>query len=304
MFKILILILCHPLNTGLKGKLKSIKRIFVLNFKRFILRSSHISFGWINHSKLTLSNNKFDKISERQIKFNYYLGLSDYEEMSFLMHCLKKKNIFIDCGANIGLYSILSSKVVGAKSIAFEPHPKTVKKLIYYLNKNKISNKVKIIQKAIGEKNGVVKFSNIEDSLKRKIISSKKNNKNCIEVSLTKLDLELSKKIKNQEIIVKLDLEGNEFKALMGARKLLKNKNLKALIVENYDKKTSIAVNKLLNKNGFLNIQYFPLQRKIKIKRSLNFKNMNNIYIKNFNKIRKDCLSSKKIFVRNLGISI
>ena len=90
-------------------------------------------------------NSEIDTSSQRQIKFNYYLGLAEYEDMAFLMHCLKKDDVFIDCGANLGIYTILASKVTGSDSIAFEPHPETVKKFISQLNINNITNKVKIV---------------------------------------------------------------------------------------------------------------------------------------------------------------
>ena len=61
--------------------------------------------------------------------WNVYWGVAEYPDMIFLAHCLKKDNLFIDCGANVGTYSIIASRVVGANTIAFEPSPKTVIKL-------------------------------------------------------------------------------------------------------------------------------------------------------------------------------
>ena len=61
---------------------------------------------------------------------NYYCGLHDFEDMVFLMHFLRKEDLFIDVGANIGSYTILSSGHVGANTISVEPVPSTFKNLM------------------------------------------------------------------------------------------------------------------------------------------------------------------------------
>ena len=37
------------------------------------------------------------------------------------LHVLRKNDLFIDVGSNVGSFTILASKVVGANTIAFEP---------------------------------------------------------------------------------------------------------------------------------------------------------------------------------------
>jgi len=56
--------------------------------------------------------------------------------------CLRKGNIFIDVGANIGLMSIFASKIVGSNGIiyAFEPEPETFVILRKNIEINKINN--------------------------------------------------------------------------------------------------------------------------------------------------------------------
>ena len=68
---------------------------------------------------------------------NYYTYLADYKEMLFLMHYLSSEDIFIDIGANIGAYSIISGGVIGAKTISIEPVSENVQFLeenIDYVN--------------------------------------------------------------------------------------------------------------------------------------------------------------------------
>jgi len=40
---------------------------------------------------------------------NWYCGLHEYEDMSFVLHTLKPGDLFVDVGANIGSYSILAA---------------------------------------------------------------------------------------------------------------------------------------------------------------------------------------------------
>tara|TARA_B100000989_G_C19485160_1_gene447052 strand:+ start:380 stop:1057 length:678 start_codon:yes stop_codon:yes gene_type:complete len=208
--KLLKIILNHPLNAN--NKFRSILRFLSFNLKK-ILNKGLIIFPWVGMSKLIFDNTELDTLSQRQIKFNYYLGLVEYEDMAFLIHCLKKENVFIDCGANLGMYTILASKVLGSDTIAFEPHPETVTKFFSLLKINNVTNKVKIINKAIGDKIDDVNFSNEKDALRRKVIKDKIYDQySTIKVKMTTLDNEISD-IK-KEFILKMDLEGFEYSAL------------------------------------------------------------------------------------------
>lgn len=40
---------------------------------------------------------------------NWYCGLQEYEDMSFVLHALRPGDLFVDVGANIGSYSILAA---------------------------------------------------------------------------------------------------------------------------------------------------------------------------------------------------
>ena len=49
----------------------------------------------MDESKLIFDNTEIDTLSQRQIKFNHYLGLAEYEDMTFLIHCLKNDILLI-----------------------------------------------------------------------------------------------------------------------------------------------------------------------------------------------------------------
>ena len=296
--KLFKIIINHPLNVN--NKFESLLRFFSFNLKKILKKK--IIFSWVEESRLIYDNTKIEKLSQRQIKLNYYLGVAEYEDMIFLIHCLKKDDIFIDCGANLGLYTILASKVIGSDTIAFEPHPETVKKFVSILNINNITNKVKIIPKAIGDKIDKANFSNRKDALRRKIIQEINYEKdNVIQVEMTTLDYEL--KDIRKDFIIKMDLEGFEYNALKGALSILQYTNLKAIIIEiNKDKHNSI--NKLLYSFNFFPIEYDPQKRQIKIIEEISKNKLNLIFIRDFEKIEANCISSQSFKIDPVNVKI
>jgi FkbM family methyltransferase len=66
----------------------------------------------------------------------------EIEEIFFLKSVLQKGDVFIDVGANIGLFSLIASKCVGNEGqvISIEPTPKTFKRLVENIELNGINN--------------------------------------------------------------------------------------------------------------------------------------------------------------------
>ena len=287
----------HPLNKH--NKIRALIRLIFFNLKiRFSKKK--IIFPWIDEAIFFFDNIELDRLSQRQLKFNYYLGLAEYEDMAFLIHCLKKEDILIDCGANLGLYTILASKVVGANSISFEPHPETVQNLISQIKLNNIYDKVKIFNKAIGDKVEEVNFSNKKDILRRKIIEEENfMREDTIKVSMTTLDHEF--KNFTQNFIIKMDLEGSEYKALTGSRSILSSKYLKAVIVENNVQNNDNSIYNVLAEYNFFPIEYFPQERLIKKASNHHKDKLNLIFIRNLNKIQTECVNSKQYKVHPIN---
>lgn len=88
----------------------------------------------------------------------YYHGAEKYEFTPLFLHLIKVQSVFIDVGANIGYFSILTSKVnPTCKVFAVEPSVGS----LHYLKKNVAKNhsgNVKIIDKAISNINGQLEF--------------------------------------------------------------------------------------------------------------------------------------------------
>ncbi len=282
----------HPLNKD--EKVKTIFKIISFFLKKKINPQREIIVSWVDNSKFIYSK------KDPQLKWNIYHGLTDFEEMMFLLHVLRSNNTFIDVGANIGIYTILASKVVGSKSIAFEPHPFTFKKLIKNINLNSIEGSVKTICKGIGSEIGKKKFSNfVDDKGPLNKISTSLKNENDINIDITTLDTEINI---NSEYLLKIDVEGYEYDVLRGGKKILQSEKLIGIIietnsmVEKYGYK-NIEIANLINSFGLFPIEYDPIKKEIKEIERLKF-NKNTIFIRNLKKIKSLIKDSKKFEIQ------
>lgn len=140
---------------------------------------------------------------------------------------LSPGDIAIDGGANRGMHSIPMAKIVGENGlvIGFEAIPKLASDLTNILIEKEIKN-VLIKSLAIGDKTGVVDFHYVTNNdyysgIKEQqgIPDIAKESAVKISVPLSTLDIEVptGKKVR----FMKLDLEGGEYHALIGAHRIM-----------------------------------------------------------------------------------
>jgi len=185
---------------------------------------------------------------------------------SYYWRRIKKINynfIFLDIGANSGLYSIsaLKNKFL-YKCYAFEPVLKTVENLKNNFILNKCKDNYLIVSKGISNFNGQVDInidpndsgrSNLRNKPATSIVDLNKSRINCINGNDLN-DIVVNKK--NIPIIIKIDVEGHEIIVL----KELFNSNLKNYIKEFFLEINERWVDKeiiltILKKEGFSKIE-------------------------------------------------
>lgn len=176
-------------------KFKSInKKIFL--HKDFSFFHPKISFG--NISSLNLL-----EIDELLI-FQYYL--KNYRSYSK----------FIDIGANIGVHSIINSKL-GLKVEAYEPDPKHIS-LMKKNIKNNNAIEIKVYQCAVSTVNSKMLFTRVlGNTTGSHLTGAKKNVYN--DVKQFKVKVVQAKKIIKKNYLVKIDAEGEESKILSSLKK-------------------------------------------------------------------------------------
>ncbi|RZL13379.1 MAG: FkbM family methyltransferase [Pedobacter sp.] len=226
---------------------------------------------------------------------NIYCGLHEFEDMGFLLHVLRKDDLFLDVGANIGSYSILASAEIGAKTIAFEPIAHTYHILKQNIAVNKIEERVEALNIGVGSNKGVLKFIDTMDTCNH--VSS--DSVEGTEVNVDTLDNVLNGR---SPLLLKIDVEGFETEVLEGAAKCLKDPVLKAIIIElngdgsRYGYEDS-DIHKLLIEHGFSTFTYDPFKRILKEEPGTG--HLNTLYVRDIDFVQERVSNSRKVRVKN-----
>lgn len=144
------------------------------------------------------------------------------EEIDFLSKILKKGDVFIDIGTNIGLFSLIASKIVGDEGavISFEPAPTTFSRLNENINLNNFKN-LDIRNIGLSDRKGELTFyisNNGYDAWNSFAQSQDNKLEGSIEVPVSTLDIELKNIDKTKIKLVKIDVEGWEKFVLYGGK--------------------------------------------------------------------------------------
>jgi len=146
-----------------------------------------------------------------------WLGTYERQTQELLAACTKTGQVAVDCGANVGFFTIMLSRLLGesGRVIAFEPLPANARQLREHLELNDIRN-VSFYEAATGAETGRQKFA-LGDSTTQGRLTDEGD----LEVEVHALDdLVTSGRIPPPDV-VKIDVEGAERDVLEGARRTL-----------------------------------------------------------------------------------
>ena len=96
---------------------------------------------------------------------NWYFGLHEVNEMTFLLKVLQRDDYFIDIGSNIGSYTILASSIIGSHVFSFEPIPETYKILEKNIILNNVQEKVNSFMMGLSDTVGELLFTTNLDTV-------------------------------------------------------------------------------------------------------------------------------------------
>jgi len=146
-----------------------------------------------------------------------WLEREEQSDLEILERLLRRDQTFVDCGANIGIWSLVAVSTVGplGNVYAFEPNPKTFQKLSY--NVSMISIKPTLFNLAVGAEEGTRGFECNEFHNLSKVASW--SGDNLIQVPMTKLDSILAGELVHG---IKIDVEGLELEVLRGGERILR----------------------------------------------------------------------------------
>ncbi len=205
-------------GTGL-GRVKPIRRIYNLAYSLFrppfVRVQGHLM--WLDDKDvLELATNEFYEPTETE----------------FLKKHLKKNSVFIDIGANIGYYSLLSARQVGSrgKVYAFEPDPDNFRLLEKNIQQNGYLNVV-LTNFAVSDHPSSARLYRSKTNYGDHRIYDSEDQRESIAILATSLD-DYFEKLDKRVHFIKMDIQGAEAKALEGMRKLVKANRRLTLIAE------------------------------------------------------------------------
>jgi len=150
----------------------------------------------------------------------------------------QKKVFLLDCGSNYGFYSFyVASLSLDNQVLAFEASPKTFNYFKANLDLNNFRN-IDYRNVAISEVSGkFISFYESFNDWESSATHNKFKNNKIVKIETTTIDQELSKKdLSNFAVVIKLDIEGNEFNAIQGGKDtILKNEPLIIIELSRYN---------------------------------------------------------------------
>jgi FkbM family methyltransferase len=166
----------------------------------------------------------------------FITGTFEPSEMSWLADNLKDDMVFIDVGANIGIYTMFAAKLVGAggRVLAVEPSEREFQRLSFHVVLNDLGN-VTCLRFAAADKMGVGKL---------KVASEEKSGQNTLGKFVTEttellrvetvrmypLDRVIAEHKLARVDVVKIDVEGAELRVLRGLASTIERWRPKLLI--------------------------------------------------------------------------
>lgn len=237
--------------------MSKINKLFSKDLPFTIIKRIHFETGRYINKKLSndsmlkteVWNSKFKDSNsfifqiEDNLKINLYkdsvLSRQIYEgfekvEIEFVTKFLRNGDIFIDIGANVGIYSLYASDIVGPNGLvfSFEPSPQTFNRFLENITINNFNN---IIASNIGLSNeeGILNLQqsdNGHDAYNTFTNEESHRFHNKLPVKVSTLDLQMQNIDKSNISLIKIDVEGWEKFVLNGAQDLLKNYSPIAII--------------------------------------------------------------------------
>lgn len=166
-----------------------------------------------------------------QLKNNVFFGPEP--NITFLSQRVQKDDLFLDIGANIGLYTILVSRATGCQTIAFEPNTHTYCALVGNVGQNR-SDFIKVpitLNLALSDGERLVDITNRHHGGTNYLKPSSESTDNgsllgqeetirTMSVSLDWLeDVNFIANIQFRRIVIKIDVERHERRLILGASK-------------------------------------------------------------------------------------
>lgn len=150
-----------------------------------------------------------------------WLGSYEYDKQQLFRHHVRPGDVVYDLGANVGFYSLLASVLTGPSGsvFSFEPAPGNLEYLRRHLELNRVNNCV-VFDCAVSRSAGSAYFE-VRNARAESRLAASSNASTC-EVKVVSLDELVSAHTIAPPNLIKCDIEGGEYDALLGASGIIK----------------------------------------------------------------------------------
>jgi FkbM family methyltransferase len=277
----------HPLNRGSRSK--ALRDYFLWNAVRYSMDARHVL-------KLPGGLEIILGKKENYGSAVYAHGLSDHGELLFLAHLMRPGDLFADIGANVGMYSVWVTGTTGANAISVEPVPETFRALKQNIRLNDLGRLIEAHQAAAGAEAGVVQMTCNAGGLDHIVEGG--SAENTVEVPVVRIDDLLKGEA---PYAMKIDVEGYELRALLGAAQTLRNPDVKAVVIELQDwtlrkfGSSETECREFLTDLGFQPHSYDPFTRMLTKIAAGTTKTLNEIFIRPGSELEARLVSAKAV---------
>ena len=285
----------HPLNAG--RRFGALGRFTRWQIGSRLLPGSAVAVPFVNHSRLLVTPGMTGATG------NIYTGLHEFEDMGFLLHALRKEDLFVDVGANVGSYTVLAGAAIGAHCLSVEPLPVTYDHLLDNVYLNRMQDRVTALNIGLGREEGVLRFSSGEDTMNH-VLAEDETGTAATEVPVRCLDAVVGDR---EPAVLKIDVEGFETEVILGGAETLARPSLLAVIMEmngsgqryGYDE---AATHRAMLDHGFRTFSYRPLARELVPLDAANDTSGNTLYLKDLDQVTERIKSAPPF--RSRGIDV
>ncbi len=214
------------LTRSYKGLLS--ERIGDYLYRRYIRKKLYVGITWFNEEDIFIHYSSKDYI-ERSV---WMKGEYESEVQAVFTQCVKKGDVALDIGANIGINTIRLAKLVGdnGKVFSFEPVPYIISRFQENIKLNAIEN-VSLIPVALGSEDEELRISFSENEENKGATSLRNRDEEGIMIKVRCGDKLLEENSISNVNFIKIDVEGFEWEVLQGLERTIE-KYRPTLIVE------------------------------------------------------------------------
>lgn len=170
----------------------------------------------------------FEMAGQRKmVRGEYEVG-----ETQLVRRLLGRVVAFVDIGANVGYYTLIARQL-GHPVLAVEPGTANLRYLLANLAHNGF-DEVEVVAAGLAERRGFTQLWGVGDGASTDRNWKGRASPHSERVPLTTLDHLLVGRFEQASLLIKIDIEGAEYGALMGARETLRRSQAPVWLVEIY----------------------------------------------------------------------